>query len=285
MTAEIISGKQTANEWRARLKVEADELKSKGVVPCLTVIMVGDDPASLSYIKGKIKGCAEVGLRSELKRFPASMQEAELLEVIEQCNADEEIDGILVQLPLPPHISEQKVIETICPDKDVDGFHPINIGRMIAGEEALISCTPQGIIQLLKAKDIAIEGKHAVVVGRSNIVGKPVGLLLLKENATVTYCHSKTPDLSTFTRTADILIVAAGRAGLIGADDVKEGAAVIDVGVNRTEDGRLVGDVRFEEVKEKAAYLTPVPGGVGPMTITMLLANTIKAAKKRRGLL
>jgi len=281
VTAELIKGKEVASSLRAKMKEEAAALREKGIVPGLTVLLVGEDPASLSYVKGKVKACEEVGLKSELKRYPVTITEEDLLAEIRRCNDDDSVDGILVQLPLPSHIDERKVIETIVPEKDVDGFHPISVGKMIVGEDTFYSCTPAGIIELVKFKNIDIQGKHVVVVGRSNIVGKPAGLLFLNENATVTYCHSRTANLSEHTRMADILVVAVGKAGFIGAGDVKPGAVIIDVGVNRNEAGKLVGDVRFDEVKEKASYITPVPGGVGPMTITMLLSNTIKAAKKR----
>lgn len=284
MAAELIKGKEVASTIRQRLKEETEALKTRGIVPGLTVLLVGDDPASLSYVKGKVKACGEVGLRSDLKRYPATIREEELLKEIQTCNEDDTVDGILVQLPLPKHIDERKVIEAISPEKDVDGFHPVSVGKMVIGEETFYSCTPAGIIEMVKSKNIDIAGKHVVIVGRSNIVGKPAGLLFLKENATVTYCHSKTVGLSNYTRQADILVVAVGRAGIIGKEHVKPGAVVIDVGVNRNAEGKLVGDVRFDEVKEVASYLTPVPGGVGPMTITMLLANTIKAAKNRRGI-
>jgi len=284
MAAELIKGKEVASTIRQRLKEETEALKTRGIVPGLTVLLVGDDPASLSYVKGKVKACGEVGLRSDLKRYPATIREEELLKEIQTCNEDDTVDGILVQLPLPKHIDERKVIEAISPEKDVDGFHPVSVGKMVIGEETFYSCTPAGIIEMVKSKNIDIVGKHVVIVGRSNIVGKPAGLLFLKENATVTYCHSKTVGLSNYTRQADILVVAVGRAGIIGKEDVKPRAVVIDVGVNRNAEGKLVGDVRFDEVKEVASYLTPVPGGVGPMTITMLLANTIKAAKNRRGI-
>jgi methylenetetrahydrofolate dehydrogenase (NADP+) / methenyltetrahydrofolate cyclohydrolase len=281
MTAELIKGKEVAGSLRSKMKVEVEALREKGIIPGLTVLLVGENPASLSYVKGKVKACEEVGLRSELKRYPVSISEDELLAEIEHCNQDEQVDGILVQLPLPAQIDERKVIETIVPEKDVDGFHPISVGNMVAGVDTFYSCTPAGIIELVKSKNIDIKGKHVVIVGRSNIVGKPAGLLFLGEDATVTYCHSKTENLSGYTRTADILVVAVGREAMIGSNDVKPGAVVIDVGVNRSANGKLVGDVRFDEVKEIASYITPVPGGVGPMTITMLLANTIKAAKKR----
>ena len=283
MTAELISGKEVAQAKRDQMKQETQELKNKGVTPGLVVLLVGENPASLSYVKGKVKACEEVGIYSELKRYPDTITEAELLKEIERYNKADNIDGILVQLPLPAHISEHKVIETITPEKDVDGFHPINVGRMVTGQEAFLSCTPYGVVEMIKYKNIPIAGSHVVIVGRSNIVGKPAALLFLRENATVTVCHSKTPNLSEITKQADILVVAVGRANLISAEDIKDGAVVIDVGMNRNEAGKLVGDVTFDSVKEKASYLTPVPGGVGPMTITMLLANTIQSAKKRLG--
>jgi len=283
MTAELISGKEVAQAKRDQMKQETQELKNKGVTPGLVVLLVGENPASLSYVKGKVKACEEVGIYSELKRYPDTITEAELLKEIERYNRANNIDGILVQLPLPAHISEHKVIETITPEKDVDGFHPINVGRMVTGQEAFLSCTPYGVVEMIKYKNIPIAGSHVVIVGRSNIVGKPAALLFLRENATVTVCHSKTPNLSEITKQADILVVAVGRANLISAEDIKDGAVVIDVGMNRNEAGKLVGDVAFDSVKEKASYLTPVPGGVGPMTITMLLANTIQSAKKRLG--
>lgn len=281
MTAELISGKVVAQAKRDEMKVQAAALKEKGVTPGLVVLLVGENPASLSYVKGKVKACEEVGIYSELKRYPDSITEEELLNEIERYNHEPKIDGILVQLPLPKHISEHKVIETISPEKDVDGFHPINVGRMVTGQEAYLSCTPYGVVEMLKFKNIPIAGKHVVIVGRSNIVGKPAALLFLRENATVSICHSRTPNLSELTKQADILVVAVGRADLISAQDIKDGAVVIDVGMNRNEAGKLVGDVNFESVKEKASYITPVPGGVGPMTITMLLANTLQSAQKR----
>jgi methylenetetrahydrofolate dehydrogenase (NADP+)/methenyltetrahydrofolate cyclohydrolase len=281
MTAELISGKEVAQAKRDQMKHEAEELKTRGVTPGLVVLLVGENPASLSYVKGKVKACEEVGIYSELKRYPETITEDELLREIKRYNKADNIDGILVQLPLPDHISEHKVIETISPEKDVDGFHPINVGRMVTGQESFLSCTPYGVVEMIKYKNIPISGKHVVIVGRSNIVGKPAALLFLRENATVSVCHSKTPNLSDITKQADILVVAVGRAGLISAEDVKKGAVVIDVGMNRNEAGKLVGDVAFDSVKEKASYITPVPGGVGPMTITMLLANTIQSANKR----
>lgn len=279
MAAQIINGAELASEKRAQLAKEVEELKKKGIEPGLAVILVGDNPASHSYVKGKQKACAEVGIRSTLLTFPATITESMLLEQIGRLNRDETVHGILVQLPLPSHINELKVIEAIAPEKDVDGFHPINVGRMMVGQKAFLPCTPYGILFMVQSLGVEIAGKHVVVVGRSNIVGKPVGQLFLREHATVTYCHSKTKDLAAITRQADILIVAVGKANLIGAEHVKEGAIVIDVGVNRLENGKLCGDVRFDEVKEVASYLTPVPKGVGPMTITMLLHNTVEAAR------
>lgn len=281
MTAELISGKEVAQAKRLEMKEEAARLKEKGVTPGLVVLLIGENPASLSYVKGKVKACEEIGIYSELKRYPTTITEDELLSEIERYNQAEHIDGILVQLPLPEHISEHKVIDTISPEKDVDGFHPINVGRMVTGQEAYLSCTPYGIVEMIKYKNIPIAGKHVVIVGRSNIVGKPAALLFLREDATVSICHSRTPDLSAITRQADILVVAVGRENLVSADDIKEGAVVIDVGMNRNAAGKLVGDVDFESTKEKASYITPVPGGVGPMTITMLLANTLQSAAKR----
>lgn len=280
MTAQIISGAELAATIRAGLAEETAKLKESGVEPGLAVILVGDDPASHSYVKGKQKACAEVGIRSFLYTFPASISEEELLAKIRELNGDPAVHGILVQLPLPEHIREWSVIETIAPEKDVDGFHPINVGKMMIGQPAFLPCTPHGVLVMVKSAGIDIAGKHVVVVGRSNIVGKPVGQLFLREHATVTYAHSKTPDLPAITRQADILIVAVGKARLIGPDHVKPGAVVIDVGVNRLESGKLCGDVDFDAVKEVAGYITPVPKGVGPMTITMLLHNTIEAARQ-----
>ncbi|MGE5702770.1 MAG: bifunctional 5,10-methylenetetrahydrofolate dehydrogenase/5,10-methenyltetrahydrofolate cyclohydrolase, partial [Clostridia bacterium] len=239
------------------------------------------DPASESYVKGKIKGCAEVGIRSELIRMESTVSEAELLQTIEKLNQNPNVHGILVQLPLPKQISETAVIDAIHPDKDVDGFHPISVGNMLIGNETFLPCTPHGIIELIKRTGTEIAGKHAVVIGRSNIVGKPVAMLLLQENATVTICHSRTPDLAAITRQADILVVAVGKAQMIGKEHVNPGTVVIDVGVNRNEEGKLVGDVKFDEVKDIASYITPVPGGVGPMTITMLLQNTVRSAQRQ----
>lgn len=279
MSAEVINGKELAHEIRLNMKEEVIQLKKKGITPHLTVILVGDNPASKSYVSGKEKAAAETGMSSNVIVLPITTTEKELLQQIEVLNQDDTVHGILVQLPLPDQIREKQIIEAISPAKDVDGFHPISIGRMMAGEDTFLPCTPYGIITMLKSRNIPMEGKHAVIIGRSNIVGKPVGQLLLNENATVTYCHSKTQDLKKFTTDADILIVAVGKANVINKEYLKEGAIVIDVGINRKSDGKLTGDVDFESAKEKAAYITPVPRGVGPMTITMLLKNTIKAAK------
>ncbi len=280
VAAEIISGKELAQQKRIEMKQEVEQLKQAGITPGLAVILVGENPASQSYVKGKVKACAEVGIYSVLIEKPATITQEELLEIINDLNKNNEIHGILVQLPLPDHISEKAVIEAISPNKDVDGFHPISVGKMMIGEETFLPCTPYGIVEMIKSKNIEIEGKHVVVIGRSNIVGKPVGQLLLNENATVTYCHSRTKNMKELTRQGDIVIAVVGKAHLFGADYFKDGAVVIDVGVNRIESGKLVGDVIFDEVKEIASYITPVPGGVGPMTITMLLANTIQSAKR-----
>ncbi|GIM45080.1 bifunctional protein FolD [Collibacillus ludicampi] len=283
--AIVISGKEIAAAMREEFKREVERLRAEGIVPGLAVILVGDDPASHSYVKGKEKGANEVGIYSVVHRLPAETSQEELLAMIRTLNEDPAIHGILVQLPLPKHIDEEAVIFAIDPDKDVDGFHPINVGKMQIGTECFLPCTPHGVIHMLKRTGISIEGTHAVVVGRSNIVGKPMAQLLLNENATVTVCHSRTRDLSAITKQADLLIAAVGRPGIITKDMVKPGAVVIDVGVNRV-DGKLVGDCDFAGVQEVASYITPVPGGVGPMTITMLLYNTIESAKrwaKKRG--
>jgi methylenetetrahydrofolate dehydrogenase (NADP+) / methenyltetrahydrofolate cyclohydrolase len=279
MAAVIISGKEIAQEKRKALKEEVEALSKAGVKPGLAVILVGNDPASRSYVTAKRKACQEVGIHSVLVELPETITEEELLKQIDEFNKDEKIHGILVQLPLPKHIRETAVIERISPAKDVDGFHPVSIGKMMTGQDTFLPCTPAGILEIVKSQNIDISGKHVVVIGRSNIVGKPVGQLFLNENATVTYCHSKTENLQKFTRMADILIVAVGKAHLIKGDDIKPGAIVIDVGVNRLESGKLCGDVVFDTAKEVASYITPVPGGVGPMTITMLLYNTVKSAR------
>lgn len=279
MAAEIISGKELAKEKRIEIANEVEKLKEKGIVPGLAVLLVGNNPASRSYVTGKTKACNETGIHSILLEYPESIAEEELLNEIERLNHDPEVHGILVQLPLPPTINELSIIEKISPEKDVDGFHPVNIGRMMTGQDSFLPCTPFGILEMVKSKQIPIQGKHVVVVGRSNIVGKPVGQLFLQESATVTYCHSKTVNLQEITKQADILIAAVGRANFLTSEYIKEGAVVIDVGVNRLDTGKLCGDVVFDEGIEKASYITPVPGGVGPMTITMLLYNTLKSAK------
>ncbi len=279
MTAQMINGKEIANRKKQEISLEVEELKKSGITPGLAVILVGDNQASKTYVRSKEKTCKELGMHSVLIEYNETVSEEELLLKIEQLNGDDSIHGILVQLPLPSHIREMKVIETISPAKDVDGFHPINIGRMMIGQDAFLSCTPYGILVLLKESGIELEGKHVVVVGRSNIVGKPVGQLMLNENATVTYCHSRTKDLEKMTQSADIIIAAVGKTGFITKNHVKQGAVVIDVGINRNAEGKLCGDVAFEEVKEKVGHITPVPGGVGPMTITMLMYNTLKSAR------
>ncbi|MFD1018700.1 bifunctional methylenetetrahydrofolate dehydrogenase/methenyltetrahydrofolate cyclohydrolase FolD [Thalassobacillus hwangdonensis] len=282
MSAEVIYGKDLAAEIREEMRQEVARMKQDGIIPGLTVVLIGEDPASQSYVKGKKKASEKVGMKSNLIELPASTSQEELLDLLNDLNKDVGVHGILVQLPLPDHIDEQAVIEAIDPSKDVDGFHPINVGRMMTGEDTFYPCTPYGIMVMLERANITVEGKHVVVVGRSNLVGKPVGQLLLNQNATVTYCHSRTKDLSAHTRQADILIVAAGKAGLIDGSHIKDGAVVIDVGVNRVND-KLTGDVDFDSAAAKASYITPVPKGVGPMTITMLLHNTIKAAKRIEG--
>lgn len=297
MSARIIDGKQIAEDMRAELRAEAARLTAAGVQPGLGVILVGENPASQSYVTAKEKACEEIGLHSDDNRLPATTSEADLLALIARMNGDPKIHGILLQLPLPKHIDESRALLAIAPEKDVDGFHPINVGRMVIGEKAFLPCTPHGCVQLLARSGVETAGKHVVVVGRSNIVGKPVANMLLQKkphaNATVTICHTGTPDMGIFTRQADILIVAAGRPNTVTAEMVKPGAVVIDVGVNRIADAsrksgfRLVGDVDFEAVREKASLITPVPGGVGPMTITMLLFNTVESARQvlaqRRG--
>lgn len=280
MAGQIIDGKAIAGKKREELKQAVMELKAKGITPGLAVILVGDDPASQTYVRNKQRACKEVGIYSLLLKYEENITEEFLLARIKELNENKEIHGILVQLPLPNQINPKVVIEAIHPDKDVDGFHPLNVGKLLTGEDTFVPCTPLGIIEMLKEIHIDLTGKHAVVIGRSNIVGKPMGQLLLGENATVTYCHSKTVDLPSITRQADVLVSAIGQANRITADYVKEGAVVIDVGMNRNEEGKLCGDVLYDEVKNKASYITPVPGGVGPMTITMLLANTVKAAMK-----
>ncbi len=279
--AKLIDGKLVAAKKREQIKKETETfMKESGVQPHLVVVQVGQDAASSVYVRNKHRGCEEVGFKSTAIQYDETVSEADLLATIERLNEDRDVHGILVQLPLPAHIDQNKVIHKISPQKDVDGFHPYQVGALASGLDAYAPCTAAGVIELLKAYKLPIEGRHAVVVGRSHIVGKPLIQLLLDENATVTVCHSRTHELAEMTRRADILIVAIGRANFITADMVKEGAVVIDVGINRLETGKLVGDVEFDKVSELASHITPVPGGVGPMTITMLLQNTLDAAKK-----
>lgn len=277
--ATIIDGKRISAEIRAELAEKTLEFKEKyNTVPGLAVMIVGEDPASRVYVRNKHKACAEVGFYSEVHELPADANEKTVLDLIDRLNACTDIHGILVQLPLPKHLDEQKILLRIKPEKDVDAFHPYNVGKIMIGDYNVLPCTPAGVMQLLSRSGVSASGKHCVVIGRSNIVGKPMAMLLLHDNGTVTVCHSRTPDLKAQTLQADILVSAVGRAGFVTADMVKPGAVVIDVGINRNADGKLCGDVDFEPVSEVASMITPVPGGVGPMTITMLLQNTLTAA-------
>lgn len=278
--AKIIDGKKISQEIKDELKERVAALKEKGVEVTLAVIQVGSNPASTVYVGNKKKACAYVGIKSLAYELPEETTEAELLELVEKLNKDDSVNGILVQLPLPKHIDEDKVIKTISPEKDVDGFHPESVGKLSIGQKGYVSCTPAGIIQLLKRSDIEIDGKECVIIGRSNIVGKPMAMLLLRENGTVTITHSHTKDLKEVTRRADILIVAIGRTKFVTADYVKEGAVVIDVGMDRDENGKLCGDVDFADVEPKAGAITPVPGGVGPMTIAMLMHNCVSSVEE-----
>lgn len=284
MTAKIIDGKEISQVVREEYRLRAEKLKDKGILPGLAVIIVGDNPASRVYVRNKIKACHEVGLHSESHDMPEDASEEMVLNQIEELNQSDKIHGILVQLPLPEHIDDKKVLEAISPEKDVDGFHYYNIGALVTGNKIFPPCTPYGVMCMLDYMDIPLQGKEAVVVGRSNIVGKPMALLLLEKSATVTICTSRTQDLKAHTSRADILVVATGRAKMITGDMIKEGATVIDVGINRDDDGRLVGDVEFESASQKAAYITPVPGGVGPMTIAILVANTVISAERFSGI-
>ncbi|PID06619.1 MULTISPECIES: bifunctional methylenetetrahydrofolate dehydrogenase/methenyltetrahydrofolate cyclohydrolase FolD [unclassified Sporosarcina] len=281
MSSKKIDGKAIGQEIRNELKEEVASLVAQGVQPGLAVILVGENSASETYVRNKEKSSKEAGMKSVLTKLPDTVSEEELLAEVEKLNQDDTIDGILVQLPLPKHIDENKVIRAISPEKDVDGFHPMNVGKMLIGQETFLPCTPYGIMQLLERSNVEIAGKHAVIIGRSNIVGKPMGQLLLQKDATVTYCHSRTEDLKKFTLQADILIVAIGMAKFITGDYIKEGAVVIDVGMNRDENGKLCGDVDYESAEKQASAITPVPGGVGPMTITMLLKNTVESAENK----
>ena len=279
MTAKMLDGAAMALEVEKELKQRVDALREKNVVPGLCVILVGNDPASQTYVANKEKACARLGIHSQTLRMGAETTQAELEASIERANEDEAIHGILVQLPLPAHLDEHRALALIRPEKDVDGFHAVNMGRLARGEDCVVACTPKGALHMLKAAGVPIAGKNAVVIGRSNIVGKPMALLLLQENATVTICHSRTANLAEHTRRADVLVAAVGKPCFITADMVKPGAIVIDVGINRV-DGKLCGDVDFEAVKEKAGWISPVPGGVGKMTIAMLMENTVSAAEK-----
>ena len=276
---QIIDGKELARNIRGEVKKEVDNLREKNVIPKLAVIMVGDNSASKVYVKNKSKACQECGVEFEEILLDANTSMETLLSIIDKLNERTDINGILLQSPIPKDLNIQEAFERISYKKDVDGFNPVNVGKLMIGEDTFISCTPYGIIKMLEAYNIEIEGKHAVIIGRSNIVGKPLAQCLLRNNATVTICHSKTRDISQITKTADILISAVGRVNMVTSEMVKEGAVVIDVGMNRNDDGKLVGDVDFENVKEKASYITPVPGGVGPMTIAMLMNNVVKATK------
>ncbi len=280
MSAKIIDGVEIAKRVRGELKQRVDNLKAQGILPGLSVIIVGDNPASRLYVRNKIKACHEAGLHSEVHDMPEDSTEEMVLRQIEELNTNPKIHGVLIQLPLPAHINYEKILETISVEKDVDGFHLYNLGALVTGNQVYPPCTPYGVMSLLEYMNIPIEGQNAVVVGRSNIVGKHMALMLLQKNATVSICTSKTRDLKQYTSQADILVVATGKPKLITEDMIKEGATVIDVGINRLDDGSLVGDVDFNSVRKKAGFITPVPGGVGPMTIAMLVANTISAAER-----
>ncbi|MCY1569505.1 bifunctional methylenetetrahydrofolate dehydrogenase/methenyltetrahydrofolate cyclohydrolase FolD [Staphylococcus pettenkoferi] len=284
MSAKVLDGKQIAKDYRQGLKDQVEELTSKGYTPKLSVILVGNDGASLSYVKSKKKAAEKIGITSEIVHLDEDTSEEEVLKELDRLNNDDSVSGILVQVPLPDQVSEQKVLESIDPAKDVDGFHPANIGKLYIDEQTFVPCTPLGVMELLNHADMDLEGKNAVVIGRSHIVGQPVSKLLLQKNATVTILHSRTKDMHAHLKDADVIVSAVGRPGLVTKDDVKEGAVVIDVGNTPDENGKLKGDVEYDEVKEVAGAITPVPGGVGPMTITMVLNNTLLAEKMRRGI-
>lgn len=284
MVAKILDGKQIAKDYRQKLKEQVESLKEQGYTPKLSVILVGNDGASQSYVNSKKKAAEKLGMISEIVHLDESTSEEEVLNELKRLNEDDSVSGILVQVPLPKQVSEQKIIESINPEKDVDGFHPTNIGKLYIDEQTFVPCTPLGIMELLSHADIEIEGKEAVIIGRSHIVGQPVYKLLLQKNATVTIMHSKTKDMNSHLKNADIIVSAVGRPGIVSKDDVKEGAVVIDVGNTPDENGKLKGDADYEDVKEIAGAITPVPGGVGPMTITMVLNNTLLAEKMRRGI-
>lgn len=284
MVAKILDGKQIAKEYRQGLQEQVEALKERGFNPKLSVILVGNDGASQSYVKSKKKAAEKIGMISEIAHLDESTSEEDVLKELDRLNNDDSVSGILVQVPLPKQVSEQKVLESINPDKDVDGFHPSNIGKLYIDEQTFVPCTPLGIMEILKHADINLEGKHAVVIGRSHIVGQPVSKLLLQQNATVTILHSRSKDMSKHLKDADVIVSAVGKPGLVTKDVVKEGAVIIDVGNTPDENGKLKGDVEYEEVKEIAGAITPVPGGVGPLTITMVLNNTLIAEKMRRGI-
>lgn len=285
MKAQLIDGKLISAEIKAEAAEEAAALKAQGIEPCLAVVLVGDNSASKVYVSNKQKACEAVGIKSVSHVLPGETTEEELLKLIDELNADKSVHGILVQMPVPKHIDDRKVIMAISPDKDVDCFHPVNVGYLHTGAKGFLPCTPAGIIELIKRSGHSIEGKNCVIIGRSNIVGKPVAMLLMQENGTVTICHSKTKDLAGICRGADIIVSATGKVDTVTADMVKEGAIIIDVGMNRNAEGKLCGDVDFENVKEVAGAITPVPGGVGPMTIAMLMKNCNTAAKIQNGLI
>ena len=276
---KIIDGKKLAKTTRENLRLEVEELKKIGINPKLAVIMVGNNSASQIYVRNKSRACDEVGIEFEEYLLPATTEQSELLNLIDKLNKQEDINGILLQSPIPDGLDINEAFRKISPEKDVDGFHPVNVGKLVLGQDTFVSCTPYGIMRMFEAYNIDLEGKNAVVIGRSNIVGKPMSHCLLNKNATVTICHSRTKNLAEITKRADILVAAIGKAEFVKADMVKEGVVVIDVGINRTEEGKLKGDVDFENVSKKASYITPVPGGVGPMTIAMLMNNVVKAAK------
>lgn len=282
--AKLIDGKVISAAVKAEVAEEVSKLKEQGITPGLAVIIVGEDPASKVYVANKEKACEAIGMASYKYALPENTSEAELLELIQKLNNDDKVNGILCQLPLPRHLNEELIINSIVPEKDVDAFHPHNVGKIMIGNYDFLPCTPAGIMEMLKYENIDIEGKECVVIGRSNIVGKPMSMLLLHKNGTVTVCHSRTKNLKEVCRRADILVAAVGRANFVSADMVKEGAVVIDVGINRLDNGKLCGDVNFEEVEPIASYITPVPGGVGPMTIATLMKNTLTAAKKQNNI-
>ncbi len=282
---KIIDGKQVSADVKARIATEAAQLKEKGIEVGLAVVIVGEDPASKVYVRNKKLACEAVGFNSYEYALPEQTTEAQLLELVDNLNNDPKVNGILVQLPLPKHLNDKVIIDNISADKDVDAFHPVNVGKIMIGSYSFLPCTPAGVMELIHSTGVDVKGKECVVIGRSNIVGKPMAMLLLHESGTVTICHSKTEDLKAACKRADILVAAVGKAKMITSDYIKEGAVVIDVGMNRDENNKLCGDVDFEDCKDKAGYITPVPGGVGPMTIAMLMQNTLTAAKQQNGLL